>query len=143
MARLLRFGMNVALLDVDMWVTDDIYKYFKSGTLAEGNWFCGDEGSYGPLGCNGGARYTARFKSRVLVLDPSALVNPMSLALSCSEPHSPHFTLNPMKWYCMLMLYIQCSVYFLHPQSTITRQCFISVVEIERVDYMVCAAPQV
>lgn len=35
---------------------DDIYKYVKSDTLKGMNWLCGDEnGSFGPLGCNGGA----------------------------------------------------------------------------------------
>ena len=40
--------------DVDLAITDDFYKYFKSDLLAGMNWVCGCESDCGRMACNGG-----------------------------------------------------------------------------------------
>ena len=54
-ARLLRYGINVAQWDVDLTIHGDMYKFFKSEAMEGIHWVCGCEGSCSGMECNGGA----------------------------------------------------------------------------------------
>lgn len=56
-ARLLRFGINVAQWDVDLTIHGDMYQYFKSEPMEGIHWLCGCEGTCRGIYCNGGTCY--------------------------------------------------------------------------------------
>ena len=57
-ARLLRFGINVAQWDVDLTIHGDMYEYFKSDPMEGIHWVCSCEGVCGGLECNGGVPFS-------------------------------------------------------------------------------------